>query len=57
MKKWRLQKEDNMEDESQSRIYFYFDESGDPNILGHHGINLLKEGKVSKTFSVGFHER
>ena len=46
-----------MENESQSRIYFYFDESGDPNILGHHGINLLKEGKFSKTFSVGFHER
>ena len=23
-------------------------------ILGHHGKNLLKEGKASKTFSVGF---
>lgn len=34
--------------------YFFFDESGDPNILGHHGKNLLKEGKASKTFSVGF---
>ncbi|MCI6442620.1 MAG: DUF3800 domain-containing protein [Treponema sp.] len=43
-----------MEKDLQNKIYFYFDESGDPNILGHHGVNLLKEGKVSKTFSVGF---
>lgn len=43
-----------MENDLQNKIYFYFDESGDPNILGHHGVNLLKEGKVSKTFSVGF---
>ena len=34
--------------------YFFFDESGAPNILGHHGKNLLKKGKASKTFSVGF---
>ena len=37
-----------------TKQYFFFDESGDPNILGHHGKNLLKEGIASKTFSVGF---
>ncbi|WP_111361747.1 DUF3800 domain-containing protein [Fibrobacter sp. UWR1] len=36
--------------------YYYFDESGDPRILGHHGKNLLQEGSVSKTFSVGYVE-
>lgn len=43
-----------MQKDKQNKIFFYFDESGDPNILGHHGVNLLKEGKCSKTFSVGF---
>lgn len=33
-----------------------FDESGDPKILGHRGKNLLQEGLVSKTFSVGYVE-
>lgn len=36
------------------KIYFYFDESGDPTILGRKGKNLLKENLVSKTFSVGY---
>lgn len=39
---------------NHTKQYFFFDESGDPNILGHHGKNLLKAGMVSKTFSVGF---
>lgn len=43
-----------MQKDKQNKIFFYFDESGDPNILGHHGVNLLREGKCSKTFSVGF---
>ena len=38
------------------KMFYYFDESGDPKILGHRGKNLLNEGKVSKTFSVGYIE-
>lgn len=37
-------------------MYFYFDESGSPAILGHHGKNLLATGSTTKTFSVGYVE-
>ena len=35
---------------------YYFDEAGDPQILGHHGVNLIKKGTASKVFIVGFLE-
>lgn len=38
------------------KMFYYFDESGDPKILGHRGKNLLREGLVSNTFSVGYVE-
>ena len=38
------------------KMFYYFDESGDPKILGHRGKNLLQDGLVSKTFSVGYVE-
>lgn len=39
-----------MQEPIETKMYFYFDESGSPAILGHHGKNLLE----SKTFSVGY---
>lgn len=43
-----------MQEPSDTKMYFYFDESGSPAILGHHGKNLLKEGLTSSTFIVGY---
>lgn len=38
------------------KMYYFFDEAGDPQILGRGGINLVVEGKSSKVFSVGYLE-
>lgn len=43
-----------MQEPIETKMYFYFDESGSPVILGHHGKNLLENGLTSKTFSVGY---
>ncbi|MBR1536813.1 MAG: DUF3800 domain-containing protein [Treponema sp.] len=43
-----------MQEPIDTNMYFYFDESGSPAILGHHGKNLLEKGLTSKTFSVGY---
>ena len=45
-----------MKEPLSQKIFYYFDESGDPKILGHRGKNLLQDGLVSKTFSVGYVE-
>lgn len=34
--------------------FYYFDEAGDPQILGRHGVNLIENGSASKTFMVGY---
>ncbi|MDD7255206.1 DUF3800 domain-containing protein [Bullifex porci] len=36
------------------KMYYFFDEAGDPQILGRKGVNLLQEGKASKVFIVGY---
>ncbi len=38
------------------KVYYYFDEAGDPQILGKKGVNLIEEGKASKVFIVGYLE-
>lgn len=38
------------------KMYYFFDEAGDPQILGRGGVNLVAEGKSSKVFSVGYLE-
>ncbi len=43
-----------MQEPSETKMYFYFDESGSPAILGHHGKNLLEKGLTSKAFLVGY---
>lgn len=43
-----------MQEPQDTKMYFYFDESGSPTLLGHHGKDLLKLGLTSKTFSVGY---
>lgn len=43
-----------MQEPLDIKMFFYFDESGSPAILGHHGKNLLEKGLTSKTFSVGY---
>ncbi len=43
-----------MQEPQNTKMYFYFDESGSPALLGHHGKDLLKLGLTSKTFSVGY---
>jgi hypothetical protein len=37
-------------------MYFYVDESGDPNILGRKGRNLIEQGLASRAFIVGYVE-
>ena len=37
-------------------MYYYFDEAGQPDILGHKGINLIEKGTASKVFMVGYLE-
>lgn len=36
------------------KVYYFFDEAGDPQILGRKGINLVEQGKSSKVFMVGY---
>ncbi len=39
-----------------TKIYYYFDEAGDPKILGRHGVNLIERGDASQYFMVGYLE-
>ena len=43
-----------MQDISQKKLYYYFDESGSPEIMARKGVNLVNENKTSKVFIVGF---
>ncbi len=43
-----------MKDISPNKLYYYFDESGSPEIMARKGVNLVNEGKTSKVFIVGF---
>lgn len=43
-----------MQETNDIKMFFYFDESGSPAILGHHGKNLVATNSTSKTFSVGY---
>lgn len=45
-----------MKETENIKAYYYFDESGDPQILGKKGVNLVAEGKASKVFMVGYLE-
>lgn len=38
------------------KAYYFFDEAGDPSILGRRGVNLVAMGNASKTFMVGYLE-
>ncbi|MCQ2227948.1 MAG: DUF3800 domain-containing protein [Bacteroidales bacterium] len=38
------------------KAYYFFDEAGDPQILGKRGVNLIERGTASKTFMVGYLE-
>lgn len=38
------------------KAYYYFDEAGEPQILGHRGVNLVEKGTASKVFMVGYLE-
>ena len=38
------------------KVNYYFDEAGDPNILGRKGVNLIEKGQASKIFMVGYFE-
>lgn len=39
-----------------TKAYYFFDEAGDPKILGRRGVNLIERGDASKTFIVGYLE-
>ena len=45
-----------MEQTQNIKASYYFDEAGDTQIFGHHGVNLLEKGTASKTFIVGYLE-
>lgn len=45
-----------MKETENVKAYYYFDEAGDSNILGHHGVNLVESGVASKVFMVGYLE-
>lgn len=45
-----------MQEAQDINMFFYVDESGDPTILARKGRNLLAEGLVTKTFSIGYVE-
>ncbi|SHK79429.1 DUF3800 domain-containing protein [Fibrobacter sp. UWEL] len=45
-----------MKETENVKAYYYFDEAGDPNILGRHGVNLIESGVASKVFMVGYLE-
>ncbi len=38
------------------KMYYFFDEAGDPQILGRKGVNLIETGNASKVFIVGYLE-
>lgn len=38
------------------KAYYYFDEAGTSQILGHRGVNLIEQGVASKTFIIGYLE-
>ena len=38
------------------KVNYYFDEAGDPNMLGRKGVNLIEKGLASKVFMVGYFE-
>lgn len=38
------------------KAFYFFDEAGDPQILGRRGVNLIDKGTSSKTFIVGYLE-
>lgn len=38
------------------KAYYFFDEAGDPQVLGRKGVNLIESGKASKVFMVGYLE-
>ena len=45
-----------MKEAENAKAYYYFDEAGDPQILGRRGVDLVSEGKASKVFMVGYLE-
>lgn len=45
-----------MKKTENKKMYYYFDEAGQPDILGHKGINLIEKGTASKVFMVGYLE-
>lgn len=45
-----------MMQETDNKAYYFFDEAGDPKILGRKGVNLIERGDASKTFIVGYLE-
>lgn len=45
-----------MKETENIKAYYFFDEAGDPQILGRKGINLIEKGTASKTFMVGYLE-
>ena len=45
-----------MKETENVKAYYFFDEAGDPNVLGRHGVNLIESGVASKVFMVGYLE-
>ena len=45
-----------MNSEKTQKKYYFVDESGDQNFLGKHKVDLIKSGKASKYFIVGYIE-
>jgi hypothetical protein len=45
-----------MQETQDIKMFFFVDESGDPNIITRKGKNLLADGLVSKVFMVGYIE-
>ena len=45
-----------MQEPKNIKVNYYFDEAGDPQILGRHGVDLIEKGTSSKTFMVGYLE-
>lgn len=45
-----------MEHTQTIKAYYFFDEAGDPQVLGRRGVNLIEKGTASKTFMVGYLE-
>lgn len=41
---------------TRNKAYYFFDEAGDPRILGRRAVNLIERGYASKTFIVGYLE-